>query len=95
MSQNRGIVKELFEILLEAKQNIPDWLTKCKNEADFGGRQSGRGSGRGNRFGSRGPRFGATDFRKESGGGKGGWGHSSSNGGGQYGGGGSSSNSWF
>ncbi|KAI8929960.1 P-loop containing nucleoside triphosphate hydrolase protein [Entophlyctis helioformis] len=109
MSQNRGIVKELVEILAEANQDIPQWLEQCRNQAE-GGRFGG--SGRGGRGRGRGGRFGATDFRREQGGynsrsygpggstGGGGWpggaggGHSSSFGG-SSGGGNSGGGSWF
>lgn len=89
MDQNVGIVKELVEILNEAHQVIPDWLTKCGKEAAFGRGGSGRGNrGRGGRSQ---PRFGATDYRNDSeGGSSGGWhGGQSSNGGG------GSSSKWF
>ncbi|KAJ3289878.1 DEAD-box ATP-dependent RNA helicase [Rhizoclosmatium sp. JEL0117] len=90
--KDRNIVKELYEILSEAKQEIPPFLESFRREMDFGGRGGGRGgsgfggarSGGGGGRG-RGGRFGASDFRKESGGGGGG-GYSS--GGGGYGGGG-------
>ncbi|EGF79236.1 hypothetical protein BATDEDRAFT_35392 [Batrachochytrium dendrobatidis JAM81] len=72
MEQNRGIVKELVEILQEANQEIPGWLNHCREQADFGSFRSGGGRGRGNR--GRGARFGATDYRREQGG------NSSSNG---------------
>ncbi|KAJ1340032.1 hypothetical protein BSLG_005356 [Batrachochytrium salamandrivorans] len=81
MDQNRGIVKELVEILAEANQVIPGWLTHCRGQADFGGFRSGGGrGGRGGRGrgGGGGPRFGATDYRREQGGGGGGGNNSNS-----------------
>ncbi|KAI9011235.1 P-loop containing nucleoside triphosphate hydrolase protein [Gaertneriomyces semiglobifer] len=70
LQKDKGVVKELLEILEEAKQDIPDWLESCKKEAERDaayksyGRRGGRGGGRG------GSRFGGnTDFRKEAGGG--------------------------
>jgi ATP-dependent RNA helicase DDX3X len=88
MSKDKGIVKELVEILGEAKQDVPEWLEKCKNQAEYGG-FGGRG-GRGGRGRGRGSRFGATDFRKEGGG-------ASRSGGSGWGGGGGASagQSWF
>lgn len=71
MTRDKGVCKELVEILTEAKQVVPDWLKTCKSQSDFGG--GGRSGGRGGRGGGgRGGRFGATDFRKEGGSGGGG-----------------------
>ncbi|KAL2917916.1 DEAD-box ATP-dependent RNA helicase [Polyrhizophydium stewartii] len=75
MKQNRGIVKELVEILHEANQEVPDWLENCRSQADYGGFRGGS-RGRGGRSGRGGPRFGATDFRREQGGSGGGGGGS-------------------
>ncbi|KAI9088867.1 P-loop containing nucleoside triphosphate hydrolase protein [Phlyctochytrium arcticum] len=68
VSRDKGVCKELMEILVEAKQDIPEWLEAAKVECERfgggfgGGRRGGRGGGRGgNRFG------GNVDFRKESG----------------------------
>ncbi|KAI9328928.1 P-loop containing nucleoside triphosphate hydrolase protein [Obelidium mucronatum] len=68
-SRDRNVVKELYEILVEAKQEIPQFLESFKREMDFGGGR-GRGGfgGGGGRGRGRGGRFGASDFRKESGG---------------------------
>ncbi|KAJ3402005.1 hypothetical protein CcCBS67573_g01916 [Chytriomyces confervae] len=83
-SRDRNIVKELYEILSEAKQEVPQFLESFKREMEFGGRSGGRGGygGRGRGRGG-GRSFGATDFRKESGASYGGGG----SGGGGYGGG--------
>ncbi|KAK6508956.1 DEAD-box ATP-dependent RNA helicase [Arthrobotrys musiformis] len=95
---NRGIVRELTELLKEANQEVPAFLEQVAREAGYGGR-----SGGGSR-GGRGRGGGANrDFRKFGGGGggggfggsSGGYGGSSGGGGGysggnSYGGGGSS-----
>ncbi|KAJ3297868.1 DEAD-box ATP-dependent RNA helicase [Borealophlyctis nickersoniae] len=86
LQKDKSIVKELLEIFIEAKQEIPAWLEQCRREVErdsfgrgYGGnRRGGRGGGRGSA-----PRFGATDFRKE--GGHGGYGGRPASGG--YGGG--------
>lgn len=105
MHQDKGIAKELYEILAEAKQAVPEWLENCKNQMEYGSSYS-RGGGRGGRGRGRGGRFGASDFRREGGGGgnsRGGGrgGYSSYGGGGNSGGygygnsSGPSSKSWF
>ncbi|KAJ8096898.1 P-loop containing nucleoside triphosphate hydrolase protein, partial [Lipomyces tetrasporus] len=73
---NRGVVKELIDILREANQEVPDFLEAVANEGGYAGR--GRG-GRGGRGG------GSRDFRR--GGGGGGGGYDSGYGGSAYGGG--------
>ncbi|KAJ3390040.1 DEAD-box ATP-dependent RNA helicase [Entophlyctis sp. JEL0112] len=88
--RDRNIVKELYEILSEAKQDIPPFLESFRREMDFG-RGGGRGGfssgrSRGGRGGGR--SFGATDFRKEPGGGHGNSGYSGNYGGGFASGGG-------
>ncbi|GAA5834938.1 hypothetical protein JCM11251_002066 [Rhodosporidiobolus azoricus] len=63
---NRNIVRDLIELLKEAKQEVPAWLEAVAREAGgFGGRGSGRGRGRS------GP---TRDFRAGGGGGGGGFG---------------------
>jgi ATP-dependent RNA helicase DDX3X len=73
---NRGVVRELLELLKEANQEVPAFLETIARESSFGGGgrggRSGPGRGRG--------RGGNSDFRKFGGGGGGG-------GGGGYGGG--------
>ncbi|KAJ3013935.1 UNVERIFIED_CONTAM: DEAD-box ATP-dependent RNA helicase [Siphonaria sp. JEL0065] len=81
--RDRNVVKELYEILVEAKQEIPQFLESFRREMDFGGSGRGRGGFGGGRGRGRGGRFGASDFRKESGGTSGGYQGS----GGGYGGG--------
>ncbi|KAK9348205.1 P-loop containing nucleoside triphosphate hydrolase protein [Lipomyces starkeyi] len=73
---NRGVVKELIDILREANQEVPDFLEAVANEGGYASR--GRG-GRGGRGG------GTRDFRRGGGGG-GGAGYDSGYGGGAYGG---------
>ncbi|RCK64281.1 ATP-dependent RNA helicase DED1 [Candida viswanathii] len=79
---NKNVVKGLIEILSEANQPIPDFLTKVSRESSFG--KMGRGGSRG---GSRG---GFRDVRRggNSGGYNSGWGNSSG------GWGGNSNNNW-
>ncbi|VBB75988.1 Putative ATP-dependent RNA helicase DED1 [Podospora comata] len=89
---NRGVVRELLELLKEANQEVPGFLETIARESSFGGGRGGRGGGGRGRG-----RGGNTDFRKGggfSGGGGGGYGgggfggHSSGGGGGFGGGGG-------
>ncbi|KAJ3191520.1 DEAD-box ATP-dependent RNA helicase [Irineochytrium annulatum] len=91
-SRDRNVVRELIELLSEAKQEIPPWLEAAARDAGFGGRM-GRGGGRGGRGGRGGGRsFGATDFRKDTNyfsGGAASGGYGGGAGGGGYGGGGS------
>ena len=52
---NKNIVKQLLELLKEAKQEIPAWLEQVAMEKDFDNRYGGGSSrGRGGRGGSRG-----------------------------------------
>lgn len=89
---NRGIVRELLELLKEANQEVPAFLETIARESSFGGGGRGRGGGGGGRGRGRG---GNTDFRKYGGAGGGGFGgggggfggaQHSSGGGGGYGG---------
>ncbi|KAK3945131.1 P-loop containing nucleoside triphosphate hydrolase protein [Diplogelasinospora grovesii] len=66
---NRGVVRELLDLLKEANQEVPAFLETIARESSFGG-GGGRGRGGG---GGRGRGRGAqTDFRKYGGGGGGG-----------------------
>ncbi|KAF1769114.1 hypothetical protein GCK72_000927 [Caenorhabditis remanei] len=56
--KNRGIGRDLKNLILEANQEVPDWLHQVAAEGRIGGGQRG-----GNR------RFGATDYRRGNGGG--------------------------
>ncbi|KAL2119261.1 hypothetical protein VTJ04DRAFT_6221 [Mycothermus thermophilus] len=63
---NRGIVRELIDLLKEANQEVPSFLETIARESSYGG--GGRGRGGGGRGRGRG---GNTDFRKYGGGGGG------------------------
>ncbi|KAI1377358.1 DEAD-domain-containing protein [Hypoxylon crocopeplum] len=66
---NRGVVRDLIELLKEANQEVPAFLETIARESSFGG------GGRGGRGGGRGRGQGANrDFRKYNGGGGGGGG---------------------
>lgn len=56
---NKNIVKELLELLREAKQEIPDWLEAVGRESNFGSGGRGRGGGARGRG-----RSGNQDFRR-------------------------------
>lgn len=70
------MLKELIDLLREAKQEIPPWFEQRRREIDreqsyksYGGGK-GRGGGRGGggyRGGGGGRSFGATDYRNEAG----------------------------
>lgn len=76
---NMSLAKSLADLMKEANQEVPDWLTRYASRASYGG-----GGGKNRRPG--GGRFGGRDFRKDksysSGGGYGG----GNSGGGGYGG---------
>ncbi|KAF9364369.1 DEAD-box ATP-dependent RNA helicase [Mortierella sp. NVP85] len=76
---NKGVVRDLLELLKEANQEIPNWLETLAKESSYGsGGGGGRGRGRG-----RGGNHGSRDYRKYGGGG----GHSNDHWGGGGGGG--------
>ncbi|KAI8945274.1 DEAD-domain-containing protein [Xylaria longipes] len=65
---NRGVVRELLDLLKEANQEVPAFLETIARESSYGG-----GGGRGGRSGGRGRGASANrDFRKFGGGGGGG-----------------------
>lgn len=69
---NKGVARELVDILQEANQTVPEWLEKIANQVSYeksGGFRGGRGRGRGG-YGRQNDRF--TDFRRGGGGGFGG-----------------------
>lgn len=72
---NRGIVRELMDLLKEANQEVPAFLETIARESSFGGR-GGRSRGGGGRGGA------TRDFRKFGGGGGGGGFGGNNNGGG-------------
>ncbi|KAK4534370.1 hypothetical protein CDCA_CDCA01G0395 [Cyanidium caldarium] len=51
--KNRGVVRELIELLQEAGQEVPGWLTSMAFAAPRSGGGGGGGRGRGGRFGGR------------------------------------------
>ncbi|KAJ3167387.1 DEAD-box ATP-dependent RNA helicase [Geranomyces variabilis] len=73
LHRDKGVVKELLEILQEAHQDVPDWLDACRKEVERDNSYRGYGgASRGRRGGSRGggSRFGSNvDFRKSEAGG--------------------------
>lgn len=85
---NRGVVRDLIDLLKEANQEVPTFLETIARESSFGG-----GGGRGGRTGGRGRGASSTrDVRSFGGGGRGGGfggGYGGASGGGYGGGGGS------
>ena len=73
---NRGVVRELIDLLKEANQEVPSFLESIAREGSYGGGRGGRGGGRGR--GSTATR----DVRRYGGGGGGGGGGNSGFGGG-------------
>ncbi|CAG5017674.1 unnamed protein product [Parnassius apollo] len=61
---NRGLARDLVELLVEAKQDVPNWLTSTAADGRLGGggRRAGSRSGGGRSGGSA---FGARDFRTQ------------------------------
>ncbi|CAN8279924.1 unnamed protein product [Cochlearia groenlandica] len=53
---NTSMAKPLAELMQEANQEVPDWLTRYASRASFGGVKNRRSGGR----------FGGRDFRRES-----------------------------
>ncbi|KAG8311336.1 ATP-dependent RNA helicase ddx3x [Homalodisca vitripennis] len=100
-AKNKNLVRDLLELLVETKQEVPPWLEDMLREVGQP-MSRGRGGSKGNRFSSG---FGARDYRTQSGGGgvsgnrgsnpRQGSGYNSGNqGGGYYGGGGGGGNSY-
>ncbi|KAI9231744.1 MAG: ATP-dependent RNA helicase DED1 [Podila humilis] len=96
---NKGVVRDLLELLKEANQEIPGWLETLARESSYGGGGSGgRGRGRGRGGASQ---HAGRDYRKYAGGGNsassdswgGGYSNNSYGGGGYAGGYGGSSSS--
>lgn len=67
--KNRNIARELMDLIVEANQELPDWLEGMSGDLRSGGGYRGRG-GRGN-----GQRFGGRDHRYQNGGGNNGGGN--------------------
>ena len=76
---NKGVVRDLLELLKEANQEIPGWLETLAKESSYGSGGGGGGRGRGR---GRGGNQGGRDYRKYGGGG----GHSNDHWGGSGGG---------
>ncbi|CAK7230896.1 DEAD-box ATP-dependent RNA helicase [Sporothrix bragantina] len=91
---NRGVVRELIELLKEANQEVPSFLETIARESSYGGGRGGRGGrpggGRGQGANRDFRKFGGGGFGNSSGGGGGGsyggGGFSGGGGGGSYGG---------
>ncbi|KAI5795205.1 ATP-dependent RNA helicase ded1 [Geopyxis carbonaria] len=79
---NRGVVRDLIDLLKEANQEVPSFLEAIAREGGFGGGRGGGGRARGGRGGPSASR----DFRKQGGGGGGGFGGNGGFGGGAGGG---------
>ncbi|CAH0600438.1 unnamed protein product [Chrysodeixis includens] len=64
---NRGLARDLVELLVEAKQDVPNWLTSTAADGRLGGggRRTGSRSGGGRFGGGGGSGFGARDFRTQ------------------------------
>lgn len=61
--KNRNMVRDLVELLQEAKQELPKWLEAIASETRWGGGGGGgRGRSGGKRFGGGG--FGSRDYRQ-------------------------------
>jgi ATP-dependent RNA helicase DDX3X len=89
---NKGVVRDLIELLKEAKQEVPGWLETMAKESAYNSSGPGRGRGRGR---GRGGYQGNRDFRKYGGGGDQ-WTGGHGGGGGGYGGGNySNRDSWW
>ncbi|CAH1420125.1 unnamed protein product [Lactuca virosa] len=90
---NTSIAKSLADLMQEANQEVPAWLTRYASRVSYGGGKNRRSGGR----------FGGRDFRKDNsyggggggyGGGGGGYGGGYGGGGGGYGGGGGAPSAW-
>jgi ATP-dependent RNA helicase DDX3X len=83
---NRGVVRDLLELLKEANQEVPAFLETIARESGIGGGGRGGGGGGGGRSGGggrgRGNNNASRDFRKYGGGGGGGGGGMGASGGG-------------
>lgn len=53
---NMSLAKPLADLMKEANQEVPDWLTRFATRASYGGKNRRGGGGR----------FGARDFRRDS-----------------------------
>ncbi|XP_026466509.1 LOW QUALITY PROTEIN: ATP-dependent RNA helicase bel-like [Ctenocephalides felis] len=93
--KNRSLCKDLIELLVESKQELPSWMDRVSTDRGYtvrrgGSGRNGGGGGGGGRFGGSG--FGSRDYRTQQGSGSGSGGSGRQSGGGRsnsgYGGGG-------
>ncbi|KAF9329092.1 DEAD-box ATP-dependent RNA helicase [Podila minutissima] len=63
---NKGVVRDLLELLKEANQEIPGWLETLARESSYGGGGGGSGRGRGRGRGGS-SQHGGRDYRKYGG----------------------------
>lgn len=73
---NTSMAKSLADLMLEANQEVPEWLTRYASRASYGGGKGRRGGGR----------FGGRDFRRDPSYNRGGSGNDYYGGGGASGG---------
>ncbi|XP_055695064.1 ATP-dependent RNA helicase bel isoform X2 [Lutzomyia longipalpis] len=71
--KNRNICADLVELLVETKQDVPDFLEEILTQERSGGRRGGGGGGGGSRgrYGGGGNSFSSRDFRTQSSGNRG------------------------
>ena len=74
---NTSMARSLCELMQEANQEVPAWLSRYASRSSFGGGKNKRSGGR----------FGGRDFRREGSYSRGGGGYYGGGGGGGYGGG--------
>ncbi|CAJ0947027.1 unnamed protein product, partial [Mesorhabditis belari] len=99
--KNRNIARDLMDLIVEANQELPEWLERVASDSGrYGGsgrpQRGGAARGNGNRFGGRDHRLSAQGGQGGGGGGGGGYGSGSGNGyGGRQGGGNFNSSGGF
>jgi len=67
--KNRNLVRDLVELVLETKQDMPAWLEMINNEmrSSYPSHNRRGGSGGGKRYGGGGSSFGSRDYRQQGG----------------------------
>ncbi|KAI0244593.1 ATP-dependent RNA helicase ded1, partial [Massospora cicadina] len=90
---NRNLASGLIELLKEAKQEVPKFLTEISHESSYGFGRTGGGRSRGR--GGRGGGFGGRDFRKSNNSHNASYAFGDSYGGGSFGNTNAASESWF